>query len=76
MGLSAASDKPQNLKQLLDSTYREAAKVNRQTRKALMEIKEESDGIERLQEWKADAEFWRFVRPFKSSKPNVELANT
>ena len=29
---------------VLDSTYREAAKINRQTWKALMEIKEESDG--------------------------------
>ena len=64
------------IEKVLDSTYREAAKVNRQTRKTLMEIKEESNGIERLQEWKADAEFWRFVRPFKSSKPNAELANT
>ena len=64
------------IEKVLDSTYREAAKVNRQTRKALMEIKEESEGIERLQEWKADAEFWRFGRPFKSSKPNAELANT
>ena len=61
---------------VLDATYTEAAKVNAETRKGLEEIREASDRIERHQEWVADADFWRFVKPFRSSKPGQGLANT
>ena len=54
---------------VLDATYIEAAKVNAETRKGLEEIREASDRIERHQAWVADADFWRFVKPFRSSKP-------